>query len=122
MTDGDYHGEHGLPDWLDRVPMNAEASRQIQLDEETAISAEMMKSALELEIGAAVMSMSIVPELRDLLAQFTENPAWKHLPTESTSVHRHGEDDWEVAVGERKVRLSGSMLRGYLDGTYPPKD
>ena len=123
MTNGEYHGEQGLPDWLDRVPMDAQEPRQIELENEGGtISAEMMAGALELEIGASVMSMSIVPELRDMLVQFTENPAWRNLPTEPTGVRRRGEDDWEVSIGERKISLTGAVIRGYLNGTYPPKD
>ena len=65
-------------------------------------------------------SLTIDPDLGQLLAQFTEAPGWKNLPSEPTSVTRVEENLWEVRVGEYKERFNQEQLEGRVIETLLP--
>ncbi len=89
-----------LPDWLGSVPIDAIKPKLIPVSEGKTIPSGVLISALTAEVGTTIGSISIIPELAEAFAQFTENPAWKNLPTEPTSVKRVDEETWEVHVGD----------------------
>lgn len=100
-----------LPDWLASVPMDAPEPKLVQVAEGKTVPSNMLITALTIEIGGTVGSFSISPELAKLFAEFTEKPAWTHLPSEPTSVTRIAEEIWEVRVGD----FTGSFNRQDLE-------
>lgn len=100
----------GLPDWLAMVPMDALKPTLIPVGESKTIPLGLIVSALESNIGTIIGSLSILPELVEHFVEFTENPAWRNLPTEPTSITRIAKDLWEIHVGDYSVSFSGDEL------------
>mgnify|MGYP001575861399 CR=1 FL=1 len=112
MTSPDY--ERRLPDWLVDVPMQADKPVLVPVGEGKSVSLRLIVNAIQAEVGTTIGSISIAPELRDLFTDWTENPAWRNLPTEPTSVERTGEQTWEVRVGDFSRTFSGDELAQHL--------
>lgn len=98
-------GEHPLlsqrlPDWLAAVPMDAIKPILIPVSRGRTVPSSILISALTANVGTMIGSLSISPKLAAAFAQFTENPAWKNLPTEPTWVRRVGEETWEIQIGD----------------------
>lgn len=109
--------EHGLPDWLSNVPMDAPKPTWVPVGEGKVVSLRTLVDALQAEVGVICGSFSITPELQKLFTQFTENSAWGHLPTEPTSVSRTHEDTWVVKVGDFEAPFNGQQIRDLIQTT-----
>lgn len=95
-----------VPEWLSVVPMDLPPQLQVPIGEgDKTISASHLLGALNIEVDTSIGSFSIAPELAQLIAESTENSAWRNLPTEPTVVTRTAEDSWGVRVGEVTVEL-----------------
>lgn len=90
--------------------MDAKKPVFIPVGEGKSVPLDLLLDALEEEVGTELGRISIAPELAEHFAQFTEDPSWKNLPTEVTSIKRTDEEAWEVRVGE----FSGSFTREEL--------
>ena len=109
--------KHGLPDWLLDVPMQADKPVLVPLGDGKSVSLKLLIESLQVEVGTTVGSMAIAPELRELFAEWTENPAWKNLPTEPASVERIVEQAWQVRVGDFSRTFSRDELAQHLQGS-----
>lgn len=109
------YSPNNVPDWLNAVPMELPPQLQVPIGEdEVTISAEHLLSALDIGVNYSVLSFSAPPELAQLMAEATENPHWKNLPAEPTSVTRTAEDAWDISVGEAKVVLNKEGIIGAI--------
>lgn len=119
-----YRGEQGLPDWLADVPVSPQENPHVIIEEGISVPRHLLEDCLELEVGVRAGVMSCDPEFAHLLAQFTEESAWKQLASEPTSIIRNDENSWTISIGENTRNVNADMLRGFLDGSFqlPSKD
>ncbi len=111
----------GLPEWLASVPIDAEQT-WIPVGEGKEIPLKMIFRALEAEVGSIVGSMSISPELANYFIQFTENPSWRNLPKEPTSIERISEVTWKVKVGDYTRTLTRAELTQEVRKVFQGKE
>ncbi len=94
--------------------MEATEPTLVVLTDGKAISTELLSSALQADIGTALGSICIASELAQAVAEFTENPAWKNLPSEPTWAKRIGDDEWEITVGDHREVLRRADIEARL--------
>lgn len=74
------------------------------------VSADLLMTALGVEIGTAVGTLSMDPALAQRVAELTENPNWKHIAAKPTLVTRQAQDLWKVRVGDFENSFSGGDI------------
>ncbi len=106
--------DSGLPEWLAAVPIEVSKATPVEVGGGKTIAASLLIDALQKEVGVTLGSMSIAPELAARIAEMTENPDWRNLPSEPTWIERQDVDRWEVRVGEVRVTLDRSAIEEKL--------
>lgn len=90
-----------LPEWLANVPMGQHEQTLVPIGESGKyIAVNLLAEALDIEVRGTIGTFSMSPELAQLAAELTENPNWKNLASEPTTVTRKAPDEWEVNIGE----------------------
>lgn len=104
------------PDWLASIPISTPERMLIDVGAGKAVAEDMLREALEVEIGSAVTSFSAPPRIAELLVEFTERPEWRNLPAEPTAVRREADDRWKITVGDHEVFLDREEIEAKLSG------
>ncbi|HEY4964451.1 MAG TPA: hypothetical protein VIH90_07210 [Candidatus Saccharimonadales bacterium] len=105
----------GLPEWLVDVPMEVAEPTLVPIgDEGKSISAGSLMSALQVDVGTTLGTMSMAPELAQAISEFTENPAWQHFAPEPTRIERTGEDEWTIKIGDHREVLGRADIESKL--------
>lgn len=108
--------EPELPEWLAQLPMDVPKRTLVPMGESGVhIPAEVLRGALDIEVGSGIGALAIAPELAQRVAEFTENPHWKNLALEPTMVTRKSDDTWEATVGETTITFGRESIIAALE-------
>lgn len=99
-----------LPSWIDKVPMSATKKLQVEVGPNVFFPLELLSAGLDLPVRSSTGSFSVVPELQHELQQYTENPAWGNLPTQTTWIERVDETTWLLQLGDDYYAISGEEI------------